>query len=152
MNRATRIPDDDVLVERFFARQRTEILARIGANETLRRERRTGLALAAAAAGVAILLSWTSLRGPVAVPQAEYSWAEAIALPGETDTVGDPLAAFGDWGGDQPIDADADIAALESSPLPPLSLEISDEDLSEFDELPFPLPGQDAESGAPTRG
>ncbi len=145
------LPPDDVIVERFFARQRAEILARVAAHETHRRERRAGWALAAAAAGVALLLGWGAVTGPQMSSLAIDSWATAIELPADDATIGDPLAAFGTWG-DELVDAERDLAGLDASPLPPLSLELSDELLQELDEWPFPLPDPGDDPSAPIRG
>jgi len=109
---------EDSLAQRFFERQRQEIISRIEEDRrSRRRERWYGLALAAAALVLSAMV-FTVIEGPAdTVPSPRQAWL-ADAAAGDPSGGRDPLAAFGSW----------DIASLDSpatsdedpSPLPPL--------------------------------
>ncbi len=82
------------VAERFFERQRLEIMGRIAEHETRRRARRSALPLAAALLIGALLSGVVLLRGPAPRTDARGSeWVLAWSLPAEM-TGSDPLAAY----------------------------------------------------------
>ena len=139
MNDQTRMPGDDELLERFFDRQRSEVLHRVAQREEDRRFRRGVMALAASAALVALLLGGGLMTGPEA-PPATLAWVESAAFeaPLESESA---LDLFGAW--DEP--APASLSASVESPLPPLTLELDDELLDEIEFDPFLPDGSEAD-------
>jgi hypothetical protein len=83
-----RLPPD--LDERFFARQRAEIMARVTAAPR-RRAARLALPLAAAALAGTVALGWYATRGP-AVETGD--WLFAWDLPAVVNEAPDALVAF----------------------------------------------------------
>ncbi len=113
---ATTPPED--FEERFFARQRAEVLDRIEREEHARRIRRAGLPIAAGFLMGALLLGGYALRGgrPAPAP-APVDWLFAWELPSDTH-VSDPLAVY------TPDMAGTDEAASDDADpglLPPLA-------------------------------
>ena len=139
MNDRTRMPGDDELLERFFDRQRNEILHRVAQREEDRRFRRGVMALAASAALVALLLGGGLMTGPEA-PPATLSWVESAAFEASLESES-ALDLFGAW--DEP--APESLSASVESPLPPLSLELDDELLDEIEFDPFLPDGSEAD-------
>lgn len=87
----------DLEMERFFARQRREVLARIEAYEARRHRRRwVGAASAAAAAITVAVLGGAGFWGP-GVPALSTAWVEQPLFAEPAAEVADPLAAFGAW-------------------------------------------------------
>ena len=87
--RASSPPED--VAERFFARQRAEVMARVAAAETRRRRRRAALPAAAAILVGAALVGGYALRGTPRPPEtATLAVWEQVA---ETATE-DPLSPF----------------------------------------------------------
>jgi glutathione S-transferase len=87
----------DLQLERFFARQRREIMARIDAHEARRRTRGWLAAAAAAAAGIAVaVLGLAGLSGPD-IPAVGTAWLELPVFAEPVNDVADPLEAFGAW-------------------------------------------------------
>ena len=84
-------------MERFFARQRREIMARIEAHEARRRVRGWLAAASAAAAGIAVaVLGVAGLSGPDA-PEVGTAWLDVPVFAEPSNDVADPLDAFGAW-------------------------------------------------------
>lgn len=87
----------DLQLERFFARQRREIMARIDAHEAKRRTRRWLAAASAAAAGIAVaVLGVAGLSGPEA-QAVSTAWLDLPVFAEPVNDVADPLDAFGAW-------------------------------------------------------
>ncbi|MDH3283899.1 MAG: hypothetical protein OEQ13_04100 [Acidobacteriota bacterium] len=87
---------DETLLDRFFTRQREEIVARIRREQSSRRTRSSLVALAAATLLAAVLTGAILERGPAG----EAFAIEAFMRDGETYSISglsDPLAAFGAW-------------------------------------------------------
>jgi hypothetical protein len=120
---------DRKLEERFFERQRQEILGRVGAYERRRRVRRTALPVAAVLLVGALLAGVFLVRAPS--PQgAETDWLFAWSLPAESGTV-DPLVAYGpdDASGATDLATTAvgsEAPGIETDLLPPLPSQIED--------------------------
>jgi len=94
-DRAPEIADFEL--ERFFARQRREIMARIEAHETRRRVRGWLAAASAAAAGIAVaVLGVAGLSGPD-TPEVGTAWLDVPVFAEPANDVADPLDAFGAW-------------------------------------------------------
>ncbi len=140
MNERSRLPGDDELLERFFERQRSEILHRVAQRDEDRRFRRGVMALAASAALVALLLGGGLLSGPPAPAPATLAWVESASFA-EPFAQDDALDLFGAW--DEP--APSALSASFESPLPPLALELSEELLDEIDFDPFLPDGSEAD-------
>ncbi len=91
----------DFEMERFFVRQRREIMARIDAHEARRRARRWLAAASAAAAGIAVaVLGVAGLSGPDA-PVVGTAWLDLPVFAEPANDVADPLDAFGAWPADE---------------------------------------------------
>lgn len=87
----------DLELERFFARQRREIMARIEAHEARRRERRWLAAASAAAALIAVaVLGVAGTAGPD-TPAVGTAWLAEPLFAEPVHEVADPLEAFGAW-------------------------------------------------------
>jgi len=97
-----RVPEiADLQLERFFARQRREIMARIDAHEARRRTRRWLATASAAAAGIAVaVLSVAGMSGPD-VPAPSTAWLDEPMFAEPLNDVADPLEPFGAWPDDQ---------------------------------------------------
>lgn len=123
--------------ERFFARQRAEIAARLTAAPQVRsaprrRAARLAAPLAAVLVGIAVLAGWFALRGPVSPAVDAGDWLFAWELPAEDDA-DDPLAAF---------DPESEVAETgDLVPVVPFLLpsfeELSGQDATVSDDLPL---------------
>lgn len=119
--------------ERFFERQRREIMGRIAEHEARRRTRRTALPLAAALLIGALLSVAVLFHGPAARPDvAGGEWVFAWSLPAEM-TGSDALDAYGSPAGSgDAAEGSAAMAVVDEADfagpdlLPPLFDEIED--------------------------
>ena len=94
----------DLQLERFYVRQRREIMARIDAHEAKRRTRRWLAVASAAAAGIAVaVLGVAGLSGPDATA-VSTAWLDLPVLAEPVNDVADPLEAFGAWPEEQPAE------------------------------------------------
>ncbi|GAB4373332.1 MAG: hypothetical protein Kow0062_10350 [Acidobacteriota bacterium] len=111
MTRPRRAPDlalpaDELLLERILARQRAEILEQVARVERRRGTLRAGLALAASVLAAVGLFALTRDAAPLPA-------VDPAALPPLAVTAGDPLAVFGDWSDEAPIELPAILAAVD---------------------------------------
>jgi len=82
--------------DRFFDRQRREILDRIRDEQQLRRQRRGAVALAAAALVMAVLVFAVIGASPPSVSES-LTLLESIDVPAAAVSSDGPLGAFGAW-------------------------------------------------------
>jgi hypothetical protein len=118
----TRENTSAALADRFFERQRQEILARIEDVQRRRRLRAWRSLLAAAALVVACLAGGLAVTGvgPRELPAVREAWpAPEAELWASASTGSDPLEAFGTW----ELGANEDEGEGSSDPLPPLELD-----------------------------
>lgn len=139
MTERSRLPGDEELIERFFERQRREVLHRVAQRQEDRRFRRGVLALAASAALVALLLGGGLMTGPEA-PPATLAWVESASI-GEPLPHDGALDVFGAWDEPEP----ESLSASLETPLPPLDLDLDDELLDEIEFDPFLPEGSEAD-------
>ena len=142
MNERGPLPNDDELMERFFERQRSEVLHRVAQREEDRRFRRGVMALAASAALVALLLGGGLMTGPTgsAGSPATLAWIESASFD-EPGSGASALDLFGAWDETEP----EALSASAENPLPPLRLELDEELFDEFDFDPFLPDGSEAD-------
>ena len=82
--------------DRFFDRQRREILARVRHEQQLRRQRRGAVALAAAALVVTVLV-FAVIGSPFRPPSESLALLDSIDVPASAVSSDGPLGAFGPW-------------------------------------------------------
>lgn len=114
------------LADRFFARQRREILARVEARAAARRARRYGAVLAAAAAMLVCLMAGVAVSDPPGAAWRESSAVLAfdIKVVPASGAADYPLEAFGAWtfdGDNGSNSGNTVITGLDG--LPPIELE-----------------------------
>ena len=98
----------DLQLERYFARQRRDIMERIDAYEAKRRTHRWMAAASAAAAGIAVaVLGVAGLSGPNA-PAVSTAWLDLPVFAEPVNDVADPLEAFGAWPDEQSTESPAE--------------------------------------------
>jgi hypothetical protein len=133
------------LAERFFERQREEILGRVRTYETRRRVRRTMLPVAAVLLAGSLVAGVLLSRAPP-VPGADTDWLFAWNLPAESGNT-DPLGPYAPAADASDTDAD-ETAAAQSAPALAGIFANTEAAVGETDLLP-PLPAhlQDTADG-----
>lgn len=112
MNQKNSQSQDDLLLDKFFARQKAEIVQRVQHQRRQQRDRYGLLALAASVL-LALGFSWAVLNQGAQAPAGASSFV--LNLPTDAiETVDDPLAPFGAWDTNGAANQSLDV------PLPPL--------------------------------
>ncbi len=118
-----RTENPELFTDRFFERQRQEIMSRLDAEQQRRSLRWRVLPLLAASLLATVLVFSVVGRAPEPSPELYASWLSELAVDQPAPS-GEPLAAFGAWGLSEtdasfvsvPEDGEAAVATL----LPPL--------------------------------